>query len=96
MKGWGIVPGGNAGSGGWQFEGRDPGRNCRGGRPGHGQIAKVVLFGSRARGDNDPKGDIDPAVFTDDCEDLQWTKFCDALGALLILLKLDIVKFRYH
>lgn len=32
----------------------------------HKQINKVVLFGSRARGDNNPKSDIDLAVYSND------------------------------
>lgn len=29
----------------------------------HKEISKVILFGSRARGDNSPKSDIDMAVY---------------------------------
>lgn len=32
----------------------------------HKYINKVILFGSRARGDNSPKSDIDLAIFADD------------------------------
>ncbi|WP_315108119.1 nucleotidyltransferase domain-containing protein [Clostridium intestinale] len=42
----------------------------------HAQIEKVVLFGSRARGDNSPKSDIDLAIyansnFSDFIEDME-------------------------
>lgn len=42
----------------------------------HDEIEKVVLFGSRARGDNSPKSDIDLAIyaksnFSDFIEDME-------------------------
>lgn len=42
----------------------------------HAEIEKVVLFGSRARGDNSPKSDIDLAIyansnFSDFIEDME-------------------------
>ena len=49
---------------------------------------KVVLFGSRARGTNQPKSDIDLAVYG--CED--FGELADSLNEeLWTLLKLDII-----
>lgn len=49
---------------------------------------KVVLFGSRARGTNQPKSDIDLAVYG--CED--FSELSDSLNEeLWSLLKLDII-----
>ncbi len=52
------------------------------------KIEKIVLFGSRARGDNQPKSDIDLAVYG--CKDYQ--KFVEELNEeLWSLLQLDII-----
>ena len=51
-------------------------------------VKKVVLFGSRARGDNQPKSDIDIAVYG--CND--FAGFTDQLNEeLWSLLQLDII-----
>ena len=52
------------------------------------KIEKIVLFGSRARGDNQPKSDIHLAVYG--CKDYQ--KFVEELNEeLWSLLQLDII-----
>lgn len=52
------------------------------------KIEKIVLFGSRARGDNQPKSDIDLAVYG--CNDYQ--KFVEELNEeLWSLLQMDII-----
>ena len=52
------------------------------------KVEKVVLFGSRARGDNQPKSDIDIAVYG--CNDFEG--FTDQLNEeLWSLLQLDII-----
>lgn len=52
------------------------------------QARKVVLFGSRARGTNLPKSDIDLAIYG--CEDFE--SLSDSLNEdLWSLLKLDII-----
>jgi nucleotidyltransferase substrate binding protein (TIGR01987 family) len=56
-------------------------------------IEKLVLFGSRARGDNHPKSDYDIAVFTSDSwENL--TRFMDTIDDLDTLYKIDLVIIR--
>ena len=52
------------------------------------EVGKVVLFGSRARGDNQPKSDIDLAVYG--CNN--FLEFSDELNEeLWSLLQLDII-----
>ena len=52
------------------------------------EVGKVVLFGSRARGDNQPKSDIDIAVYG--CNN--FSEFADELNEKLwSLLQLDII-----
>ena len=58
-------------------------------------VQKVVLFGSRARGDNDPKSDIDLAVY--DCAD--FTNFSldvdERVWTLLMFDILDMDRYDY-
>lgn len=51
-------------------------------------ISKIVLFGSRARGDNGPKSDVDIAVFG--CRDFPMFSL-DVEDEVETLLKFDIV-----
>ena len=51
-------------------------------------ISKIVLFGSRARGDNGPKSDVDIAVFG--CRDFPMFSL-DVEDEVKTLLKFDIV-----
>ena len=53
-------------------------------------ISKVILFGSRARGNNKPMSDIDLAVFPQaDFE--KWGSFSSEIDDLETLLKIDTV-----
>lgn len=54
-------------------------------------IEKVVLFGSRARGDNSPLSDYDIAVFGDELSDLEKAIFCLDVEEMETLKKIDIV-----
>ena len=58
-------------------------------------VAKVVLFGSRARGDHHDRSDIDLAVFCDQASDEEWRQVLDCLRGDRIdtLLKVDCVRF---
>ena len=58
-------------------------------------VAKVVLFGSRARGDHHDHSDIDLAVFCDQASDEEWRQVLDCLREDRIdtLLKVDCVHF---
>lgn len=55
-------------------------------------IKKVVLFGSRARGDNKLRSDIDLAVFAEGLDYFDFVAFCDRLEEIETLLKFDVVR----
>ncbi|OFV69064.1 HI0074 family nucleotidyltransferase substrate-binding subunit [Acetobacterium wieringae] len=54
-------------------------------------IYKIVLFGSRARGDYRPNSDIDLAIFSSSSSNLEVANFTDEIEELDTLLKFDIV-----
>ena len=58
-------------------------------------VDKIVLFGSRARGDHHDRSDIDLAVFCDQASDEEWQQVLDCLREDRIdtLLKVDCVRF---
>ena len=58
-------------------------------------VDKIVLFGSRARGDHHDRSDIDLAVFCDQASDEEWQQVLDYLREDRIdtLLKVDCVRF---
>ena len=51
--------------------------------------ARIVLFGSRARGDNRERSDIDIAVYG--LPKPAWSDFEDAVDALPTLLNFDLI-----
>lgn len=55
------------------------------------KVEKVLLFGSRARGDNSYVSDYDIAVFGDALSEIDKAKFCDDIEELETLKKFDIV-----
>lgn len=58
-------------------------------------VDKVVLFGSRARGDHHDRSDIDLAVFCDRASADDWRKVknCMREGRIDTLLSVDCVRF---
>ena len=54
-------------------------------------IFKIVLFGSRARGDYRPNSDIDLAIFSRSISNLEVANFTNEIEDLDTLLKFDIV-----
>ena len=54
-------------------------------------LEKVVLFGSRARGDNSPVSDYDIAVFDNSLSDIEKVSFCLDIEEIETLKKIDIV-----
>ena len=54
-------------------------------------IFKIVLFGSRARGDYRPNSDIDLAIFSRSISNLEGANFTNEIEDLDTLLKFDIV-----
>jgi nucleotidyltransferase substrate binding protein (TIGR01987 family) len=57
----------------------------------YNEIQKIVLFGSRARGDNTPHSDYDIAVFTINKEFKNRSRFFDDIDEIDTLYKFDIV-----
>jgi len=56
-------------------------------------IDKVDIFGSRARGDNTPKSDIDICIYSSSISSEEFSKLRAELNELPILYKIDIVHF---
>lgn len=54
-------------------------------------INKVVLFGSRARGDQTPNSDYDIAVFSNTMEHAEESKFLNDIDNIKTLSKIDVV-----
>lgn len=54
-------------------------------------INKVVLFGSRARGDNTSKSDYDIAVFAHDMDASERARFLEDVDGIKTLNKIDVV-----
>jgi predicted nucleotidyltransferase len=55
-------------------------------------IDRVVLFGSRARGDAKPRSDYDFAVYADALPHAEWSRWClDTATAAPTLCALDLV-----
>ena len=56
-------------------------------------IEEVWLFGSRARGDNQARSDIDIAIICPDASDKDWLRVLDIIDEADTLLKIDCVRF---
>lgn len=56
------------------------------------QVKKVILFGSRARGDHDERSDIDLAISAPSVDERLFTEITDRLEDLDTLLEVDVVK----
>ncbi len=56
-------------------------------------VDEIWLYGSRARGDNRPKSDIDLAIVCPSATDSQWYDVLDAIESGDTLLSVDCVRF---
>ena len=56
-------------------------------------IDGIILFGSRARGDNSARADIDIAINCPNATDSDWLKILDIIEEADTLLKIDCVRF---
>lgn len=56
-------------------------------------IEKIVLFGSRARGDNQPRSDIDLAIVCPQATPEEWLSILDIIENADTLLKIDCIRF---
>ena len=56
------------------------------------RVERVILFGSRARGDNRVRSDIDIAVACPRASQREWLDLCDAVDDADTLLPVDLVR----
>lgn len=56
-------------------------------------VQKVILFGSRARGSNQPRSDIDLALVCPDITIPQWHQVLDVVENADTLLEIDCLQF---
>lgn len=56
-------------------------------------VEQLWLFGSRARGDNQPRSDIDMAIICPNATEEDWLQVMNIIDEADILLKIDCVKF---
>ncbi len=55
-------------------------------------VRRVILFGSRARGDAGPRADVDLAVDAPGLAPREWLRLADMADAADTLLKIDLVR----
>jgi len=55
-------------------------------------VEKIVLYGSRARGDNEPRSDIDLAIYCLNATSDEWLKVLDIIEEADTLLKIDCIR----
>ena len=56
-------------------------------------VEAIWLYGSRARGDNQPRADIDIAILCDGADSRQWSNIMNIVENADTLLKIDCVRF---
>lgn len=56
-------------------------------------VEAVYLYGSRARGDNQPRSDIDLAIFCPTATSKEWLDILELVENADTLLKVDCVRF---
>jgi predicted nucleotidyltransferase len=56
------------------------------------EIERVVMFGSRARADHDPRSDIDLAIECPTASRALWQRIRDKIEATRTLLFIDVVR----
>lgn len=56
------------------------------------EVERVILFGSRARADHDPRSDIDLAIECPAASRDLWQRICDKAEATRTLLFIDVVR----
>lgn len=57
------------------------------------QVQKVLLFGSRARGDYKKTSDVDLAVFSENISDREFNLLVDEINEMDTALSFDVVHF---
>lgn len=59
----------------------------------HPQIEKIILFGSRARGDAEDRADIDLAVVCPQLSEKEWVYLWHEIDEIETLLSIDLIRF---
>lgn len=59
----------------------------------HQGVEKIVLFGSRARGDHNPRSDIDLAIYGPNISPQTWTALLEDIEQADTLLTIDCVHY---
>ncbi|MCA0972217.1 nucleotidyltransferase domain-containing protein [Halobacillus litoralis] len=57
------------------------------------KLEKVMVFGSRARGDHDDRSDVDLAIVAPNLSPSNWLHLLEDIEGLETLLKFDVVCF---
>jgi len=57
------------------------------------EVEKVILFGSRARGTNGDRSDVDLAVIAPSASAYDWSDMRDSVDEAKTLLVIDLVRF---
>ncbi|OGT22056.1 MAG: hypothetical protein A3C55_05390 [Gammaproteobacteria bacterium RIFCSPHIGHO2_02_FULL_42_13] len=56
-------------------------------------VQKIILFGSRARGDAEERSDLDIAIMAPEISDREWLEICDRIEKTDTLLTIDLVRY---
>ncbi|MGH6877334.1 MAG: nucleotidyltransferase domain-containing protein, partial [Rhizomicrobium sp.] len=56
------------------------------------EVERIVLFGSRARGDARPRADIDLAIACPGADAKRWSDIVEAADAAPTLLQIDLIR----
>lgn len=56
-------------------------------------VDKIIIFGSRARGDANARSDLDVAIVGEKISTREWVEIYDAIDDLDTLLEFDVVRF---
>jgi predicted nucleotidyltransferase len=57
------------------------------------KVSRIILFGSRARGDENPRSDIDLAFDAPTLTESEWLSILDTLDKCATLLKIDAIHY---
>ena len=56
------------------------------------RVERIILYGSRARADAQPRSDIDVAVSCPHASEREWLDICEAIEAVSTLLSIDLIR----
>jgi uncharacterized protein len=56
------------------------------------EVERMILFGSRARGDSAPRSDIDLAVACPNANAVRWSEIVEAVETAPTLLRVDLIR----